>query len=93
MGIKSQLSHYQQMQLKQVKYLNDMADAFQNRSNNHLLRKQIVDAQRVKNYSSEYERIRNHVANSVTPTLTQTHLKSRAEHLRTLGARAVDTIS
>ncbi len=55
--IKSQLSHYQQMQLHQVRYLNDMADAFQTRSKNYQQRKRIVDAHRTKNYSSEYERI------------------------------------
>ncbi len=32
MGFKSQLNHYQKMQLSQAKYLNDMADAFQNRT-------------------------------------------------------------
>ncbi len=31
MGFKSQLNHYQRMQLSQVKYLNGMADVFQNR--------------------------------------------------------------
>ena len=35
MGNKSQLSHYQQMQLSQVKHLNDMAEAFRDRSKYH----------------------------------------------------------
>ena len=37
MGFKSQLNHYQKMQLSQVKYLNDMADAFQNRDTNETI--------------------------------------------------------
>ncbi len=50
MTIKSQLSHYQQKQLSQVKYLNDMADTFLNRSKSLALR---------KNYQSEYDRIQH----------------------------------
>ncbi len=39
MGFKSQLNHYQKMQLSQVKYLNDMADALQNRTKSTALRR------------------------------------------------------
>ncbi len=46
---KSQVCHYQQMQLRQVKYSNDMADALQNRSKNNRFRKRIIDSQRKKN--------------------------------------------
>ncbi len=43
MGFKSQLNHYQKMQLSQVKYLSDMADAFQNRTKGTTLRKEILE--------------------------------------------------
>ncbi len=69
--IKSKLGHYQQMQLHRVEYLNDMADAFQNRSKNNQLRKHFVDVQRINKYSPEYERIRNHVHNSATQAMNR----------------------
>ena len=93
MGFKSQLNHYQRMQLSQVKYLNDMADAFQNRTKSVALRKEILEKQKKRNYQSEYDRIRNHVENSATPALTRNHLTARTAHLKTLGAKALDTIN
>ena len=57
MGFKSQLNHYQRMQLSQVKYLNDMADAFQNRTKSVALRREILQKQQKRNYQSEYDRI------------------------------------
>ena len=93
MGFKSQLNHYQRMQLSQVKYLNDMADAFQNRTKSVALRKEILEKQKKRNYQSEYDRIRGHVENSATPSLTRNHLTARAAHLKTLGAKALDTIT
>ena len=93
MPFKSQLNHYQRMQLSQVKYLNDMADAFQNRTKSLSLRKEILEKQRKRNYQSEYDRIRNHAENSATPALTRNHLTSRVAHLKSLGAKALDTMN
>jgi hypothetical protein len=81
------------MQLSQIKYLNDAADAFQNRSKNNALRKEILEKQRKRNYSSEYERIRSHIDDSATPASTKIHLSARAAHLKSLGAKALDTIN
>ena len=81
------------MQLSQVTYLNDMADAFQNRTKSTALRREILEKQRKRNYQSEYDRIRNHVENSATPTLTKDRLNGRVAHLKTLGAKALDTIN
>ena len=93
MGFKSQLNHYQKMQLSQVKYLNDMADAFQNRTKSTALRREILEKQQKRNYQSEYDRIRSHVEDSATPSLTKDRLKGRQAHLKSLGAKAVDTIN
>ena len=90
--IKSKLSHYQQKQLSQVKYLNGMADAYQNRTKSIALRKAILEKQKRRTYQSEYERLRGHVENSATPALTRDHLKTRTDRLTSLGARAVDFI-
>ena len=92
MGFQSQLNPYQRMQLTQVKYLNDMADAFQNRSKSTALRREISQKQQSRNYQIEYDRIRFPVENSATPALTKTHITNRAAHLKALGARAVDGI-
>ena len=81
------------MQLSQVKYLNDMADAVQNRTQSIALRREILQKQQQRNYQSEYERIRAHVEDSATPALTKDRLKGRVEHLKKLGARAVESIT
>ena len=93
MGFKSQLNHYQRMQLSQVKYLNDMADAVQNRTKSTALRRKILQKQQQRNYSSEYERIRAHVEDSATPSLNKDHLKGKMARLKALGAKAVDSIN
>ena len=80
MGFKSQLSHYHKLQLSQVKYLNGMADAFQNRTKSTALRREVLEKQRKRTYQSEYERIRNHVGNSATPSLNQKALTDRTAH-------------
>ena len=81
------------MQLTQVKYLNDMAEAFQNRSKSVHLRKEILQKQDQRNYRSEYERIRAHVEDSRTGTFNKDHLRAKMAHLKKLGARAVDNIT
>ena len=81
------------MQLQHVKYLNDMADAFQNRTKSTALRREILEKQRKRTYQSEYERIRNHVGKSATPSLNQKDLTDRTAHFKKLGARALDTIN
>ena len=93
MGFKSQLNHYQRMQLTQVKYLNDMADAFSNRTKSTHLRKEILQKQDQRNYRSEYERIRSHVDDSKTGIFNKDHLRGRMTHLKKLGAKAVDSIN
>ena len=93
MGFQSQLNHYQRMQMSQVKYLNDMADVFQNRTKSTNLRREILQKQDQRNYRSEYDRIRSHVENSATPSLTKAHITNRHAHFKKLGAKAVDSIT
>ena len=91
-NIKSKLSHYQQKQLQEVMYLNTQAKAFRDRSKSVALRKEILDKQKQRTYSSENDRIRSHIESSATPSLTKDRLKTRTEHLKQVGARALDTI-
>ena len=93
MVFKSQLDHYQRMQLSQVKYLNDRAEIFQNRTKSTHLRREISQKQNQRNYRSEYERIRAHVEDSATPALNKDHLRDKMAHLKKLGAKAVDSIT
>ena len=93
MVFKSQLDHYQRMQLSQVKYLNDRAEIFQNRTKSTHLRGEILQKQNQRNYRSEYERIRAHVEDSATPALNKDHLRDKMAHLKKLGAKAVDSIT
>ena len=93
MGFQSQLNHYQRMQLSQVKYLNDMADVFQNRAKSTNLCREILQKQNQRNYRSEYERIRAHVEDSATPALNKDHLRAKMAHFKKLGAKAVDSIT
>ncbi len=69
-----------------------MADAFQNRGKNSQLKKRIADAQKIKNCSSEYEGIWNHVHNLAIPALNLDSLAAIKAHLKSMGARAVETI-
>ena len=69
-----------------------MADAHANRTKSIAFRKEVLEKQKRRNYQSEYERLRHHVENSATPSLTRDRLKSRTDHLKSLGARAVDSI-
>ena len=80
------------MQLSQVKYLNDMADAFQNKTKSTNLRRGILQKQQQRNYRSEYERIRAHVEDSATPSLNKDHLRGKMAQFKKLGAHAVDSI-
>ena len=93
MPFKPQLNHYQQLQLSHAKFLNEAADAFQNRTKNTALRREILEKQRKRNFQSEYDRIRNHVENSATPALNKNHLTARVAHLKSLGSRALDTMN
>ncbi len=82
------------MQLGQAKYLNDMAEIFQNRTKStHLRREKVYIKQKQRNYQPEYDRIKHHVENSASGTLTKQHITDRQAHLKKLGARAVDSIT
>ena len=82
MVFKSQLDHYQRMQLSQVKYLSDRAEIFHNRTKSTHLRREILQKQNQRNYRSEYDRIRAHVEDSATPALNKDHLRDRMTHLK-----------
>lgn len=84
------IKHYQNLQLDEIKHLNDTIKARQDMVSNLSFRKKLLDYQNKKNLSSEYERIRAHLQNSSLPFQTREKLKERTEHLKKLGASAYE---
>jgi hypothetical protein len=52
----------------------------------------MMQAKTSANYQTEYDRIRNHLANNIVPHTTKEKVKGRKRELEALGARAIDTI-
>ena len=78
------------MQLHQLERLNKDIEVRASRTHNLDIRNKWLHAQKVKNYQSEYDRIRSHMANSVVPFETVQRLNSRRTVLEKLGAQAFD---
>ena len=56
-------------------------------------RKNLLERQRVANYTNELDRVRGLLSRTVLPGQTRVGLTERARHLRTLGAQATGSIS
>ena len=80
------------MQLHQAQHLSTMIDVRQSRVKSIAFRKEILEKQKTRNYQSEYDKIRSHLEGSANPYKSREGLKSRASHLKSLGARALDNI-
>ena len=80
------------MQLHQLERFNKEMEVRAARTENLDLRNKWLQAKKVKNYQSEYDRIRGHMENSVLPYQTTAKVKDRKAALERLGARAFDTI-
>jgi hypothetical protein len=50
-------------------------------------------AKTIKNYQSEYDRIRSHLSDTTLPGVTREQILKRTKTLESLGARAFDNIS
>lgn len=85
-----QLQRYQKLQLDKIKYLNDSIKARQDMVSNLSFRKKLLEYQKRKNLSSEYERIRAHLSDKSLPFQTQQNLIDRTNHLKKLGAVAFE---
>ena len=86
------INRFSKMQLNQIEHLHSMIEARQNRTASVAFRKEMLEKKKVKNYQTEYDRIRAHLEDSATPHLIRSHVQSRADQLRALGARAVSGI-
>ena len=56
------------------------------------IRSKWLEAKTVKNYQTEYDRIRNHLSHNLIPDTTREQLTQRKKTLTDLGAQAFDFI-
>ena len=87
------LNTYSNMQLSQIEAMNKQVEAQMKKKKSIELRNKWMQAKTVKNYQTEYDRIRGHLDNSTTPELTRDVVVNRNRTLEALGARAFNTIN
>ena len=86
------LAKHMRMQLEQLGAKNKEMEVRQARRANIDIRNKWQQAKTVKNYQSEYDRIRNHLGNSSMPYVTKQTVMNRKKQLEALGAKAFDFI-
>ena len=80
------------MQLRQLERMNKEMEVRGTRKANLEIRNKWQQAKNIKNYQSEYDRIRSHMANSVVPFETVARLRNRKTVLEGLGAKAFQSM-
>ena len=86
------LKKYMNMQSHQLERINKEIELRQNRTANLNIRNGWLRAKTIKNYQSEYDRIRSHLADSATPFVLRSTIINRKAALERLGAQAFDGI-
>ena len=84
---------YSKMQLHQLKALNAQIEARLTRTKSVALVNEWRQKQNIRNYTSEYDRIRNELSNSAIPYQTKEGLKKRVIELQKMGAKVYNIIS
>ena len=85
------LKRYSDIQLKQVKEMNDHIEAKASIQANIAIRNQWMQSKQYKFDQSEYNRIKYHIGNNVViPNTTLDIVKKRKHVLEKLGARGLD---
>ena len=84
------------MQTHQLERMNKEIEVRHNRKANIEIRNGWLRAKTIKNYQTEYDRIRNHMANSAVNStgewMTREKIKNRKTELEKLGAKAFDVM-
>ena len=79
------------MQSSQLERINKEIELRYNRTANLNIRNGWLQAKTIKNYQSEYDRIRSHMeTNSVMPHVLRDTINRRKQTLERLGAKAFD---
>ena len=85
---------YMDMQTHQLERMNKEIEVRHNRKANIEIRNGWLRAKTIKNYQTEYDRIRNHMANSAVNStgewMTRERINNRKGVLEKLGAQAFD---
>ena len=84
------LAKHMNRQTKNLERMNKEMEVRAGRRANLEVRNKWHQAKNIKNYQSEYDRIRTHMANSVVPFTTVQQLTNRRTVLERLGAQAFD---
>ena len=80
------------MQVHQLERLNKDIEVRVNRAQDLYVRNKWLQQKTIKNYQSEYDRIRGHMENSVMPYVTTVKVKNRKKELEKPGAQAFDSM-
>ena len=87
------MEKYSKKQIAQLKAVNEQIEARLTRTRSIALTNEWKQKQVMRNYQSEYDRIRNELSNSATPFHTQEHIKKRTIELEKLGVKIYNIIS
>ena len=86
------LAKHMRMQLEQLGAKNKEMEVRQARRASIDIRNKWMQAKTVKNYQSEYDRIRGELGNSALPFTTKLSIVQRKKTLEALGAKAFDVM-
>ena len=87
------MEKYSKLQLRQLNVLNKQIEARLTRTKSVALVNEWREKQNMRNYQSEYDRIRNELSNSAIPFQTQEGLKKRTNELEKMGVKIYNIIS
>ena len=87
------MEKYSKKQIAQLKAVNEQIEARLTRTRSIALTNEWKQKQVMRNYQSEYDRIRNELSNSAMPFHTQEIVKQRTMELEKLGVKIYNIIS
>ena len=87
------MEKYSRKQISQLRAENKQIEARLTRTKSIALTNEWKQKQNMRNYQSEYDRIRNELLNSALPFQTQEGLIKRKTELETMGAKIYNIIS
>jgi hypothetical protein len=87
------MERFSKLQLHQLMAVKKQTEARLARTTSIALTNEWRQRQNMRNYQSEYDRIRNELSNSALPFKTQEHVKNRKVELEKLGAKIYNIIS
>ena len=87
------MEKYSKRQISQLKDINNQIEARLTRTKSIALTNEWKQKQNMRNYQSEYDRIRNELLNSATPFKTQETVAKRKTELEKMGVKIYNIIS